>query len=107
MTSTYKSNKVPALVIGLCLLLIAFLMPTEVKAETDSVFFQKMNVVSIAGTATSNIQVNELKTNRSMYGSNEDEHLNWVAGFLWSDKYIEMDSFPWTDVLEEIISIFT
>ena len=107
MTSTYQNNKILALVIGLCLLLIAFLVPTEVKAETDSVIFQRMDVVSMLEVKMTNIQINELNTNQIMYGSNENEHLIRSAGSLWSDKYLGIDSSPWTDVLEEILSIFT
>ena len=107
MVSTYQNNKILALVIGLCLLIVTFLVPTEVKAETDSVIFQRMDVVSLHTAELTNIQVNELKINQSMYGSNEDEHLIRSAGSLWSDKYLGIDSSPWTDVLEEILSIFT
>jgi len=107
MTSTNQNNKILTLAIGLCLLLIVFLIPTEAKAETDSVILQRMDVVNILEIEVSSIQENELKTIQSMYGSNEQEHLIWVAGSLWSDKYIKMDSFPWADVLEEIISIVT
>ena len=107
MVSTYQNNKVLALVTGLCLLIVTFLVPTEVKAETHSVIFQRMDVVSMLETGLTNIQVNELKANQSNDGSNENEHIIWNAGSLWSDKFFGMDGFLWTDVLEEIISIFT
>ena len=107
MTSTYQNNKILALTIGLCLLLIAFLVPTEVKAETDSVIVQRMDIVSLHTVELTTIPINELNTNQSMYGSNENEHIIRSAGSLWSDKYLGIDSSPWTDVLEEILSIFT